>query len=371
MQFQLMKRDRSRSGSVTRSEFNNTLHFLGIVMPPVEVDALFKGNLCNSIQLYNSTSKFYSSIKIAHSHSVQSTQQAASSIDYKEPVLHIESFIHGLRLRGSAPMFSHLADDNSDAVLPRTKHGHAVHHGNQRRHDNTKSNAESKELKNSTISTAPEDSYVTPLERERSRIIRKVMESNSDPTCSKSRAEFLKNASLRGGAVQQEALLEQLNRDGANISPAEYDLLITPLNTQPDGGINVAEFSRMMTEEGVLHHNYGDLGRLSIGLSATNSNDPFLLKESCQSNVSNVTHSSEISRVKREEGIVGRRYLGSTQHALFNYASGFARDKLDRKELNKDRVAWSKVVAAIRSNKNNIEKIINGRIVREKGKVYT
>lgn len=118
-----------------------------------------------------------------------------------------------------------------------------MHHGNQRRHDNSKNNAESNEIKNSTISTLPEKAVVTPLERERARIVRKVMESNSDPTASKSRAQFLKNASLNGGKVKPEELIEQLNRDGANISPTEYDLLTTPLHPLPDGSFSVAEFS--------------------------------------------------------------------------------------------------------------------------------
>lgn len=276
-------------------------------------------------------------------------------------MLHIESFIHGLRLRASEPIFSHLSEDNADDVLPRTRYGHAVHHGNQRRHDLSKNNTESKELKNSTIATAPEKEFITPFQRERQRIIRKVMESNSDPTCSKSRAQFLKEASLNGGAVRPETLLEQLNREGANISRNEYELLVTPLHTQPDGSINVAEFSNMITCEGVDHHNYGDLGRLSMGLSASNANDSFKFTK-CQSNVPNVTQSTEDSLSKRQDGITERKYLGSTQHALLNYASGFARDKLDRKELNKDKVAWSKVVAAIKANTASIEKIVNGKV---------
>ena len=285
---------------------------------------------------------------------MQSTSRVGTSIDYREPVLHVDSFIHGLRLRGSAPIFSHLANDDGEADLPRTRYGHAVHHGIQRRHDNSKNNAESKEVKNSTISTVPERAVVTPLERERARIVRKVMESNSDPTASKSRAQFLKNASLNGGKVKPEELIEQLNRDGANITPAEYDLLSTPLHPLPDGSISVAEFSSMMTEEGKHMHNYGDLGRLSIGLSA--GNDKNVQNNSCAGHTTNTAAVSS-----RDDAILGRKYLGSTQHALYNYASGFARDKQDRMELTKDRISWSKVVTAVRSSKENLEKMMNGK----------
>jgi Ca2+-binding EF-hand superfamily protein len=347
LQFQLMKKDLSRSGTVTQSEFENSLHTLGIVMGKADSDALFR----------------------AHSHSVQATSSATSSIDYNTPVLHIDSFVHGLRLRGSDPVFAQLSQDSADAELPRTRYGHAVHHGYQRRHCNTRNNAESSELRQSTIATAPEDAAAlfdaaTPLARERARIVRKVMESNSDPTASKCRAAFLKGAALNSGKVRPEALLEQLNQDGAGLSPAEYDMLMAPLPAATDGSINVSQFSSMMTEAGRHLHNYGDLGRLGIGLSVTNQNDPqkFYSNLLCPGNVPNVTPNEEQSRARRVEGQAGagRKFLGSTQHALLNYASGFARDKLDRRELTKDRVAWAKVVSSVRAGKDNIERIMRG-----------
>ena len=273
--------------------------------------------------------------------------------------MHIDSFIHGLRLRSSAPIFSHLSQDNADAELPRTKYGHSVHHGNQRRHHNIKNNTESKELMSSTIATIPENiDVVTPLERERLRIVRKVMESTSDTATSKCRAEFLKNAALNSGNVKAEALMEQLNRDGANLTTTEYDILTAPLHASPDGIINVKEFGKMVHEDGAHLHNYGDLGRLGIGLSVTNKNDPHKSSAYCPSNVSNVTLSAESSRARREEGYTGRKYLGSTQHALLSYANCFARDKHDRKELVKDRVVWSKVVDTVRKRKNCFEALL-------------
>ncbi len=298
----------------------------------------------------------------SHAHNARGIEMCGASAPSRDSYLHIDSFMQGLRLRASTPVMAHLVVNSGDKDLPNRKSNHArlVH---QRKHNNEKSNAESGLLMGSTIGIVKEEDdtaqLMTDLEREQRRIARKVVASKKDPGYAKYRTEFVHDTVLRGGSVRPGELLDHLNHSGSNLTQTEFDLLVSNLTPAADGRLNLTEFTDMISHQTAQVLNSGDMGRLSLGLANDGScTGKRIHNYYCVGDIPNASSSNQSSH---EDRLMGRPYVGSSHHALLAAETTAAKDEVDRKTINSNRVKWTKVVECVRSNKSNLEKLLRSK----------
>ena len=328
MQHQLRKIDISGSGAVSKSEFEAVLVKCSVLLSKKDVDALFA----------------------THAHSGR--EQFQTSIKLNEQYLNIDSFVSGLRDHASSSAVDYLIKGSQGIDHPRRKTDHEKLI-QQKKHNFEVQTAESSSMLNSTIGIKrdnSENTVLTELEKEHKRIVRKVFESNSDPGSARYRTQFIYDVALAGGKVRAHDLLDHLNRTGSKLSEPEFNHLVSKMNIDDQGNLEFARFTDMISQESHEMHNNGDLGRLGIGISNQNQRRHDHFKEG-----------NSPKKTAAAVGSGGRPDLGSTQHSLIAFERGNARDDIDRREVNKNRLNWCKVVEHVRSNKENLEKVVKSQ----------
>mmetsp|Transcript_14535 Transcript_14535/g.27191 ORF Transcript_14535/g.27191 Transcript_14535/m.27191 type:complete len:1219 (+) Transcript_14535:99-3755(+) len=191
----MKKIDVSKSGYVNKSEFSSALKEMGVKISPQQVTTLYEQNAKDNVEL-------------------DATKNTSLKLCSHQRGINVEDFIQKMRTRTSSSMLAarhHLEDTSHTVIVP------------------------------------TDESSQTPLEREDTRVWKKVVEALSEENSGGKRiiADFFKDAQLNhDNAVPADKLYEELNHIGSKVNDVEFKNMLSNVKRTDNGDVDVDDFSR-------------------------------------------------------------------------------------------------------------------------------